>query len=637
MSVPANSIKVGGEEIDFVGASMLSITRGVDASSWEFFTNTPDRFRALANPVKIEITTPDKTSLRAVTLELENWYITEISPQAGGLFKVVVEDCRFTAQFKKLSKSFNVKTIDGNYRPSSLDGKTRFSVASALAKVIAEFGLASELDKELNNPKPGQSVNASSERLPDNLGTSKGGGFFGATTRESLWPMLNLIRADTVPTRKGALRIVDRLADKTAALDQLAYEGNVAPRDIHWQAFETLTVLLEQRFERYFEIFDGTAPPVKAWDYAVENVVPFPVPNAQIGDDPIAWKTWDYFLGQIGLSDSEWRARFLKETVIPDNPAVAADAVLQKRMLEERGRENYRLSWRVKFLTDVARLWADSRFGRLGKEGKSVKGGYIFMDHFKRIRNRQDLRPNAPATLFSENHNYTLTELAPFVAQWLTDGSDDLVFGLEPANVVVERRAVFPGLLNKPISFGDPNAIVTDQGEIDLEGALPALQFRFYGRVYFHALLSDDHGPEDCERFHKVSTPFMSGAPNAELVVRSEQLTANWGNTGNAFKGNLLNAAEIAEEVEAIKNRFISAYQNGKAGVMYCAGIEALLDDRYWPSGNIYAAHIEIGTDGSGFTIRTRFDVLPEVDNPVSDTDYMGRPLKSGRSPELVG
>lgn len=637
-----NKITVGGQDVELTGGTQIELSRGVEPSYATFYIADPTMFDGITNPVTIRIETPKAEDMQvAAVLELHNWHIISITPQDTGLYKMVLADNRFIAKYPKLNKSFNIKTIDGVYRITSVKNGVSYTIAEALEIMWKDYGLSMRVDPrcpKLANPLA---------FLPTNLGNSEGGGYFAETISAALPPILERARASFVLDRNGTPMLTDRVTDCTAGLiDRGAYEGLIAPRDIHWQIPDEIHVLFQQRFERCFELIEdsqSTAPPLNDYEFKIENVVGVPTAPSAISN-PIDFITFNPgFLGLIGFSFTKWKERYFKETVIPETGRTMAEQLRLER-LGEYGKEHWRLLYRVKFTPTRNRIWTNLKMGRLGYDGNSSRASYVFMD-YTAIREfpRFDRTGSRITAKFSQEFVFP-TDLSvldiidsPFTADFVTSGKDDLLFRVQPLSSNLKFERLYPCLLETQSDYTDAQDFVNDVEQANvIHRLVPKEKFKI--RVYFHALLSDD-GPT--ARYHviKNGTKKTSTKPGTGLIltVRSDAVTANWTMRSNR-EPVMLNEVTLIQEAKDITARLEQAYADAKAGFLACVGIECLTDDKNWVGGNINRVVIRVGMDPAApYTVTTLFEVLPEVTELLGDvrTDT-GAIATAGVAPELV-
>jgi hypothetical protein len=643
----ANRITVGGQDIEFTGASQIEISRGAEPSYASFFIADPAPFRGLSNPVTIEITTPKAEDVnQEVKLVLKNWHIIEISPHTTGLYRMVLADNRFIAKYPKLNKSYNVKTIDGVYRISSLKNGQSYLVTEALEAINVEHGLTLRIDSRCANTLSKLNF------LPTNLGNSEGGGFFAEEYSAVIPPITERIRASITIDRDGNVMLTDRVTDCTVGLiDRGAYEGLIDQRDIHWQIPDNIKVLFQQRFERCFESIEdpqGTSSPLPDFEYEVQNVVPAPQDPSLLAGPSYFMRFDPEFLNSLGYTLAAWRERYFKSTMIPDSVMLTVTQLTAKRRRAELGKSNWHLLYRVNFNVNRNRIWTNLVMGRLGADGKTIKASYVFMDYtvlheypFFDRNGTQSVRPYQSTRYpFPDLTSLDLVD-SPFVADFAISGRNELLFKIAPLDMGIRFASIVPCLTTEDATWLDRQAFVTDQEQGAVFDKLVA-STKHRMRVYFHALLSDDNGPNGSPRYYEITKPNRKTGSQASsgrtLVVRSDSVTANWGMQSNRST-LLLNGVTLTQEADEIVARLSKAYADAKAGFLACVGVECLLNDANWVGGNINRIVIRIGMDAdASFTITTLFEVLPEISEIIgdvrTDTGYIAQ---NGLAPELVG
>lgn len=641
-TVPGTQVFLSGVPIEYIAASEIHLCRGTQPWEWRFLTGEPEKFRNLSNPVQIKIITPDITSQQSTELVLKNWFITEITPHSTQMWEVVVQDVRWRLGFKKCSLSFNQKTVDGNYRTDTLKGGQRWKTVEAVKRVIEEFGGTVVMDPSLSQIQQGQVTRADNVILPDNMGNSQAGGWFAASLEECLGPMLETVPLDIVPDAEGRLVLTDRYTNRTTGLDKAgAYGGIVGPKVNKWQMPSALVLYFEQRIERIFRFNEGaqTSSP-QLYDYVIDNVVPVPN-NAQGFDDSVRYESFETFLLRVGVTPAQWRERYFKDTVVPEG-AKTDQALFDARSYEALGRSHYRLTFKVQLNTQAMRVWSKMQLGRLGKDGKTSPGSSAFNDWVEVVlfswRDPQKDVRDLDSHKFSKNH--TIPSMAdivagrvaaiecPYRASWISDGKTDLVFTLSEKALPTKIRELVPGKAEKPVSYGDAQDIVNDQGDIVLERR-GKLTTDYQLVVFWHGILNTDFSGFT-NRYYSIYKPFHGSGVVPVLELRAEELTANWRYDPDKpnTPGTLLNAAELDVLYERVKDRFLSDYKQGIAGIMQCFGVETLTAG-YWTGGNIHDVIIRIGEEAR-FTVSTTFVIMPSV------RKYFGLDSKDGQPAEYI-
>lgn len=156
----ATAITVGGLPIEQAAPAMLIINRNAESSLLELIISDEDgggtRFDSVKNPVDIKITAPD-ASQQPVTLKLEKWYITSIQPHSPGLMALVLQDVRWTAEPKRLTKGYNVYETGSGVEPiprqDTLNNGADWTCYDAARDALTEFGFELDTDGISNQIK----------------------------------------------------------------------------------------------------------------------------------------------------------------------------------------------------------------------------------------------------------------------------------------------------------------------------------------------------------------------------------------------------------------------------------------------------------------------------------------------------
>lgn len=630
--------------VEFAMPFQIIEGRGTSAAGFRIITSRKSDFENLKNPVEIKIKAPNSSNTYPTVRILKNWYITSITPWEGGNYVVTIKDSRWYAERLSFTGGFNIQMPDGTYRPDTVLGPgVLWKAIPAITKVLQAFGFEVEVDRTIKGKYSGRV-------LPRNQGNSDAGGWFAAKPWEVLPVMLESVKLDIFQNDDGKIEITDRITDYTANLGDIGpVEGHVAPPNKSFQKPKTIEVLFEQRVERIFSYNEdpqATAVATPVYDQYLTNVVQdFVLSDRQdafnADGTEKAWFTEidDYCKKYLGFNVQEFRKRYLRDVIIPDG-AAKDQALLDLRIKAEMARQHYRKVWQVRHSNDhqgESRPYADQRLGRLGVDGNTLRASYCFLDYVQKFHFTV-LKPGgfdfiAADHLQSQNYPFPSvfdqTYQAPYDADWLSDGKTGLVFQLNERRLQSKILYRWPGLLDKPIGYGDVQDIVQGLDNLVLESSSEMTQ-KFQLRVYYHGLLAID--TPSLPRLHTEVVQAFSDGTVDRIQVRTEGLTANWGyddKTG-VFPGLLLNQAALTERAKYVADQVMESLSEAKSGVAVFAGIDPLAQS-YECRGNINQRTITV-LPGS---ITTSYDILPGLRSTV---DANIEPVElDGVAPSRIG
>lgn len=623
-------ISINDIPIDYIGAASLRVSRGAEPSMLTLLVRDEDgggtRFDELVNPVVISITTPDAYG-ESVTLKLENWHISEVIPNAPGVYALVLEDCRKLAVDKGAALTVDYNVYVAGYgttevaRLTSLKDSRDWTCYEAAQDIIERFGLVFE-------PETDFPAELEIPALPRNLGNSIGGGFVGATWIASVQLALEPIHCDVIVLPNGNVSITDRKTEHATELDKYsAVAGIVAERDRHWQKPQFIDVLFQNRIERWLYA-DEVATAANWADLDMENVVPrSQVTSVQPGHEHIE----DALQRVTGAGVAAIR-RFYMCPIMIDRagPTYTATERAERAELEGYVRACLRTRFRVK--TDLGRATLmDVRLGHIGTDGKTKSEDSVYMAHERvidfvdvgEVRDMAQLAESATSTAVP----FDITKPAPWVARFGYDDAGELILEL-----VSEHRqrhglrryiADIPGLLNARLAATsllnqiDPTF---DLNEASTERRLVAGWFVY---VFYHGLQVAPR-PEIGlpERVTTVQRPLFDDGPLDTVSLLVSDMTANYATvrTSGANPGRLpnglplqcINATQIEERADYIRDQARKYFEDGRAGIVTTAGVEAITAGKLWVRGNVQSMTIEIGAKAP-FTVECKWVVLPEI------------------------
>lgn len=580
------------------------------------------------NAVKLKFECAASTVTSATVFQLENWHIIARRALEWGWVEYTFADVRWLMRHNKLTAQFNIMSYGGKRRKDSLFAFSRpWTCLEAAEFALKDLGFDVELDPKL--PAPLASV-----QLPDNLGNSEAGGFFGASLAEFGPLLLEPLRCDVVPTAGGKLRITDRVHEASKDLENFIHIGGQAREsDVHWQKPKKLIVEFEKRVERRWTFTEvsgtATASPGDPLTPQLDNVAPrwdADDPDSIDGFVPIGdvggYAAYDLipllnlrltFAGVVSLL--VLKNHFMAPTLYnTESATITPEQVGKLRIAEALLREHWRRTFRVRVSTtaidDVRSRYAHPEIGRLQEDGTNRPDGAVFCDYVVDLRYPQRRVGDHPlAAVFSENVAYSQARPAPFSARWIDRG--DLVFQLVEGAPRFNKRAYYPGLLDgKGKHYGDIKNVIRGKAKLAIDSSV---KFRndFTLVVYWNALFLGLPGSQarQYQRTHKIEKLLFGNGEVDSLTLRCESMTANFGYDGT-FPGSLLNGPALTEEAIRMQRETRDALTQGRAGTMRHGGVDVLAIGAYAVGGDIHEVAIVVGARAA-FSIDTHVTVLP--------------------------
>ncbi|MCZ7608495.1 MAG: hypothetical protein M5U25_21120 [Planctomycetota bacterium] len=604
---------------------MLIINRNAESSLLELIISDEDgggtRFDSVKNPVDIKITAPD-ASQQPVTLKLEKWYITSIQPHSPGLMALVLQDVRWTAEPKRLTKGYNVYETGSGVEPiprqDTLNNGADWTCYDAARDALTEFGF--ELDTD------GISNQIKAVILPRNLGNSGvAGGFVGAPFSFVMATLLGPINCDFVVRPNGKIRIINRNFDRTTNLEEFVGVGGViGDRDIHWQKPKIIEVQFETRVARYFSYTESETT-VDGLDLGLENVHPVTLVVRNLFDVPDDGGYYNLFSSartEVGLSLSQIRERWLKPRMVIVNNTDLKSVKAHKAKWDNLIRQHFRQTFRVRDLTG-AKSMVDIRVGHLGPNGSTVTERCVYMPFTRHYDFTNVDVTGTPdeilSTTISQGTPLDLTEdgfiPAPFHPLLFADRRNGAII-LQLQKIQSEMYlTLHPGLFVREVQFGDVADITADN--VDLPTVYQAhLASNFYMRVYYHGLLTGDRPDLGITRITKAQRDGFGDGEVDSVSFFVSDITANYGyETKKDLANNsliLLNADEIAKRADFVAEQVKRNFVDGRAGIFTCGGVSSIVDGGFWVDGTIQTMQLVIG-GRSPWSVETRYVVMPEV------------------------
>lgn len=629
----STGIKIEDIDVDLAVPAIITINRGAEPSLIEFVVSDEEdgstRFDQLENPVTIKINAPDEYGDQQ-TLELEKWYITSIEPHSPGLKSIVIQDVRWAAQQRRLTKDYNVYETGAGLketpRASSLNGGQDWTVYDALIDALEAFGLEHDSGNQL-------SASDRSVVLPHNLGNNTmSGGFIGAPLGFVLPVMAEVIHHDLVIRPNGKFRLVDRHLDRVDALDNWApIGGAVEKRDTHWQWPKTIEVMFETRLARFFDYRESLTVSTGT-DLSVQNAVPVThVTDSLFGTDAEGGYGDLLFRAQdaVGLSLTDIRNRWLKPRLVPIDDNWTDEKKALYAQWDNLLRQHFRQTFKIVDV-DGLKTMVDLRMGHLGPNGSSINERSVYMPYTYVYRYTNVDKEGSAKEIVNTNISESV-QFDPFTAAdykpapWLPvlfyDKNGAVILHLE-AQDSFRVGQLHPGLFGRPVRFGDIVDLTSDDVNLPTVYQTP-LRGGFYTRIYYHGLLTEDRTDIGIDRLKKIELPLLDEGKVEKVQYLVRDITSNVGYSDKkGLAGNILeplNEAEVRERAEFVAEQVKRNFVDGKAGVFQTAGVSAITNADFWVEGNVNSLNIMIGSRAP-YTVVCQWVVMPEV-RPVITSD----------------
>lgn len=639
MTAPvATKVWLNDIPVQYIRPFEIRLSRGWEP--WTFAIGvTDDRFDALKNPITIKIQTVGDDE-EPVTLELEDWNIATKVVHNEYSYDLIIQDPRWVAESGTLSASYNVKWwgVDqpDEMRQGASNNGSRWTVVDAIRDALEKFGLTVD-------PNPQLDSDIATQILPLNLGPSPGGGFGGVKYLEAMPILAESAQLDIVCKPNGHVMIVDRITDLT---DQFigfrAIKGRVEEKDMHWSQPKRLEILfpkrIEQRFE-YLEVTRGVTLPSGRENYQgtgmdneIRNVIPTYDPDFFTNTHS---DLYPHVFSEIGQPRLTVLQRILLPGIFQWGDARFMKTLTAKKyaqfkffevQLQECWRRRFRVEKQALSIGEVARPLADLKFGKLSKDGTTSGVGGVYMNYVKinRYSHYQPGKgPDAAGgsmfdAIFSDNFLFSGLDAAPFDAQWMTDGVDELIFEVAPRPASKLARNYIPGELLTPMEYGDINDIAAG-GQIEaLEGSL-ILTDNFQMQVYYHGLqIADVASGLENTRMHRIVEEIFPNGEGPTLQIKASNITANYAfNEAHPLplEEDIINQTELNEAALYIKSEIKRSYSSTKHGGLDFASVKPIVEG-VQTNGNIYDTVIQIGFDQE-FTCSVSYMVMPSITQAI--------------------
>lgn len=656
MTAPvATKIHIDGIPVQLSAPMEIRFSRGWEP--WRFSVYTTDsRFDNLTNPVTIKIETHGQANSAVSTLILENWYITSKIRQDEGGWKLNLADCRWAAEFNKLTASYNLTwwgLEDGWYRQESLNGNNSWLAVDAIKDALTRFGLVVD-----DNPKLHPSFAAL--LLPKNLGTAPTGGFVGAAYYEAMSIMAESVALDIIAKPNGHVMLVDRISNLTGDMNNFRpIAGSANYKDISWSQPTELVVLFAKRLERRWDYEEknpaatsSTYPPYQGnnIDGHLENVIPKYDPDGEItGGEYVEF--YGHVEDQVGYNRGVVLAQLHSAAFFPWgsrrmlllNAADTFKFTWFEMMIQDTCRKRFRVKKEALNAGTVQRPLGSIAFGRMNPDGTTKNNSSVHMDYIKINRYPYygpGKGPEAGGSIFDAkfSQNIALDDNipAPFDAQWVTDDVDDLIFDVLPRVRSVLDRNYWAGSLVTDMQYGSINDVVQGLPITLLEGtSILALSFKLH--VYYHGVQVADIpslGPKG-DRVYRKSVDmrqYFANAKGPTLYIKSDAITANFGFNPSSYpeETDLLNAPAIDAAVEFVRKSVVDSYAGGITGTVTYSGVSSVADGKIITGGNIFDTVVQLGV-GTEYDCVTTYILAPGI------PQLLGSPRQlDGLAPRLV-
>ena len=648
MLIPGNTVFIhdaGGNKfpVAFIRPFTVALQRGVAPYYFTMLANPVGELDATSpnmigykNPVDIVFGAPDDSSRAIEFLTFKRWYITSSKVVDSKFVEYTLADCRWIGRYKKLTKSYNVKAYDDEYRSQSLNGGAEWTAFDAITDALKAYGL--EVDTGHF-----KDTTLLAKKLPDNLSSRKGGGLFGSPMMEALPPMLESIRADLVPTKDGKVAIVDRTADSSAVFAERAYnEGAISAKQVHWQIPKTVRVVFGKRYGSRFEVVQTSSAATSAGgasEPVIENVCPDLDPENPTKEVSFT-ELVAYATETLGLTETQIEQRFMRPSLLNDNeydaktnePGVVAPKLFSEGIVRKFWRTCWRVATDTQAEKDARRSFADINLGKLAADGTTKAAGgvaanYVFVRRFGML---DDPQASALTARFSKNIEFG--EAAPFVAKWLDPR--ELIFTVDPDPTPQSIKSVFLGALSTDIRIMDnaAQAFWDGDGKVNLL-CESAFEHNLQMYVYWNGLLVEQYG--DVSPEHVIERPCVTG--NAQpgeidsVTIRVDDITANFVTFQELtsyqpfHESSIVNTLELEERADFVAQEVADTYKMRKAGVLIFQGVGMIARNKVQVSGDIYECSVLVGRTAP-HTIELQYVVQPATRSPLTKPGMLYQP-----------
>lgn len=589
--------------------------------------------------VTIKIECAARNSTGTDTIELKGWWVVSRRVREKGFVEYELADVRWRRNHAKLTKQYNIRSYGGSYRPVSVRGGfTAWKAYDAVVDALNACGYRHE-----ENPKLAGHLRGIT--LPDNLSNAEGGGW--AAAPQAVWgpAMADPIAVDPVPTQGGGIMLADRTTevskDTIFAGDYLQFSGHVGAANIEWQLPRKIRVPFAKRIERRAHFSESATVASNDYDIQLEEVIPDWTPGGSLA---VRNHTeLSAYVAANFLPRSTILKRFIRKQMFDLHGNLTAQQLDNYGVIQEMVRQCLRKRYRFKRaqadVNDVRARYAMVQLGRVQADGTTRKDGvylpYIKDLRFGKLKNADD---NPLTAVFSSNVDLSLTDPAPYTAEWLNQ--DDLIFELV-ANSPSAREIVgyVPGAFTSPKSYGDIHQVIAGKQPLQLS-TQSELSSSFNLYVYWSGLWVHDGpgdgfaGPGDLSRLRFIELPlFQSGKVDVLTHTLVPEMTANfrYRESDGAFPGDALNHDEVVARAKQIRDEVKESFTQRRAGISYHAGIDVITRGQAWVNGDIHELSIELNGRAPG-SVETHITVLPG--RRVKPEPVLTGPRQAGKLPE---
>lgn len=636
-------------------------------------------------PCKFVFSTPAASGGRT-DVELSGWYLVRVEPSniEDATSLVTFADERWRLQYKRFSAEYNIQWPDGSFRWHTVDKGEKWKAHDAIVDFLTKAGYKPDTSR-LSLLKRGLD-------LPNNLGNSRGGGWVDATYQEILEPMLRILDAN-IYFINGQPHITDKSGDIAGGIPKLRaiprVDDTVAFSRNGWEKPRRFRIMYEIKAEAALENLytpartTASQSPASFFD-APENVMPKLTAsvrehrdwweaaiNKEKGDewDEIAIVVAGY--QPMALTVDEVDDNIAKNWYLPflfpfkrqgphgpiiesSNPTTNASIIEAKLWLMAQCRMHWHRTYRITYptsnepLVNGYRSMTGIRFGRLTPGGDTVSRGAVFADWSEETTAAVRLRDNPFDSQFGRSYDFNPERAAPFVADWVAESGNELIFELRPVGtMMLGQEKIVPGIWSVTPNYGTWFEMTRDGylGAQELQAELrPDWRFRAIvsGRVVGSISIMENVATaigKISGRSFVVEVPgFTDGGMDA-FDVKESAITANFGfskaqlNTQEVitevFPEVLLNESAISSRANDLAKYFKSRFELGQAGGILIPGVEPAYSG-IWPGGDIYEMSIVVG-DPDPWSVTTQYVVLPGIPSPPLLPEE-----RDGRIPQII-
>lgn len=677
---------VGGEEIplEYAAPFALKFTAGTVPYMFQLHISDDSVFPKPGSgdgqKVEFIFSTPSASGGRT-DIVFSGWYLVrvEAAKTESGLMLATFADERWKLQHRRFSLYYNLQWPDGSYRYDTVPGGggrtgSVWTAWDALKDALTKMGYAPNYER--------LSASKAHIRLPNNLGNSKGGGFVDATFDEIVVPMLEVLDAHLYFI-DGQPHITDRTGDIAKSIQKLRaiprIVDTVGESKNKWERPRKLRVSFEIKAEAAVENFLPSTSTQRPFFDVPENVMPRLTPadrellewwDAQGKEEQdTEWSTiQEEAAGAIPrfpapistdvdrVIGENWYLPFVMPFVRysphgpieedPD-PATNASEIQKKLWLNAQIRRHWHRTYRITYPTGSLeatvknfRAMAGMRWGRLTPGGDTISRGAVWSDWCEETTAAVRLQPDPFDTQFGHNHPFDPTRPAPFIASWLAESGNELIFELAPVGtMMLGQEKILPGLYVEVPNYGTWFEMSRDgylaaqelQATLDEDWKFRAIiSGRVVGDVNQMLNAASPLGNIN-GRTLQIEVPMFPDGSLDSLDLKEHTMTANFGYSKEqlalsssialVWPEKLLNQSDIERRSNDMATWWKKRLESTVAGGILIPGVEPI-QSKIYPGGDIYETSIVVG-DPDPWSVTTQYMVIPAIPGPTLDYEEL--------------